>query len=66
MVGLLWERLYADDLVVNSDEEMIRKLNVWKEGMVVKNEGEQKTKLMLEGKNKTFIHYTNIIIVSSA
>ena len=28
LVGLLWERLYADDLVVNSDEEMIRKLNV--------------------------------------
>ena len=34
-VGLPWELLYADDLVVIEDieEEMIRKLNIWRESL---------------------------------
>jgi len=36
--GMLWELLYADDLVVimDSEEEVITKVNVWKEGLEMK------------------------------
>ena len=49
---MLWELLYADDLVVimDSEEEVITKLNVWKEGLEMKKKlgvNISKTKLMV-------------------
>ena len=58
-VALLWELMYADDLVViaETEDDLIKRLNEWKEN--VGNRGMRvnmnKTKVMISGKRQKVI-----------
>ena len=59
--GVLWEDLYADDLVIIADsmEECVRRLLIWKEGI------ERKELRVNAGKTKIMIYGTGLDLFQS-
>ena len=68
--GVLWEDLYADDLVIIADslEECVRRLLIWKEAMEKKGlrVNAEKTKVMICGTGLDLLHGTGLDLLQSS
>ena len=56
--GSPWELLYADVIIADTEEELRRKLLLWKQGMEAKGlrVNSAKTKILVSGKNLNTLH----------